>query len=568
MIDLTPIDVENLEEFSCLYNLRKDLHVFADYVSWHSVKRTTRGNHLPKADARRLAKLMSDPDALEYIDAEAWEMTWLKFIDKLALTLGFVNYSTEGQYRGYSSVELSYTDNYIEFKEKQYNRFLSMSLLKQERRLVEALVGDYSYGKNEFYVTGVMGCLDTFDGRGCAMGVMPYLNFERARIFLFDLLKSCECDVWYSTASLVAYLKNKHPYFLIPKKPKYKNNYGKKDGRYGNFKERYEDSDGWERERVHISEASRDAFERVEGRYIERFLENIPLILGYVSVAYDAAPASSDRKPSLNRLKAFKLNESFFKYMQGNIPEPKVVVQPNFELYIESEVYPAKTLDTLLPMTDLISEDTITILKLNKKKVAACLANDSALDIVTLLKRFSGRELPENVEIELKHWSDHSEMFVLYDGFSLLESDKTPSCVTSYSVERITPSLNIVRSPDELYSDIEKEEFVPIMIDHPRNAFNSGPENIKTVFKKPLAKKRAKKKQAYTLKRKTSITLYFPTQSLMERCRGILIKRMCPIEVDFNENTILYQEKDTAVVTAVIKELRKEYRITIDNIDA
>ena len=51
----------------------------------------------------------------------------------------------------------------------------------------------------------------------------------------------------------------------------------------------------------------RTAFERVEGRFVERFLEGIPLALGYVDVAY------SDEKdtvfPSINKLQAFRVTD-------------------------------------------------------------------------------------------------------------------------------------------------------------------------------------------------------------------------------------------------------------------
>ena len=73
-------------------------------------------------------------------------------------------------------------------------------------------------------------------------------------------------------ASLVEYLKKNHRYFLIPKKPQFKNDYVRKNGRYQNFRE---SERPWGKE-IEINESAPDAFDRVEGRYVERFLEGIP----------------------------------------------------------------------------------------------------------------------------------------------------------------------------------------------------------------------------------------------------------------------------------------------------
>jgi len=89
---LARIDVNGPDVFTNPCDLRKDLHVFVDYVANRDVKRSTRGNNLPKVDARRLAKLITDPDAVEQVEANA-QGTWLGYIDWLALKLGFVGQS-------------------------------------------------------------------------------------------------------------------------------------------------------------------------------------------------------------------------------------------------------------------------------------------------------------------------------------------------------------------------------------------------------------------------------------------------------------------------------------------
>ena len=67
-MDLELIDVAALDVATELPDLRRDLHVFVDYVRARKVKRSHRGNMLSKADAKRLARLVSDPDAVREAD--------------------------------------------------------------------------------------------------------------------------------------------------------------------------------------------------------------------------------------------------------------------------------------------------------------------------------------------------------------------------------------------------------------------------------------------------------------------------------------------------------------------
>src|SRR5215217_5194905 len=133
------IDVARLDVATALPDLRRDLHVFVDYVRTREVKRSHRGNALSKADAKRLARLLSDSDAVREVDEEG-SSAWLDFVDKVCLQLGFVHYDTKGQYAGYSSQEPSFPDNYIEFREKPYEQFLAAKAAKQESTLLELLV--------------------------------------------------------------------------------------------------------------------------------------------------------------------------------------------------------------------------------------------------------------------------------------------------------------------------------------------------------------------------------------------------------------------------------------------
>ncbi|MEA1868378.1 MAG: hypothetical protein U9N19_09830 [Thermodesulfobacteriota bacterium] len=562
-MNLARIDVNELDVFTNPCDLRKDLHVFVDYVSNRVVKRSTRGNNLTKVDARRLAKLITDPDAVEQVEENAWG-TWLDHIDWLVLKLGFVDYDTKGTYLGYSSSEPSYSNNYIKYQGKKYNRFMARSLQDQEQFILNTLIEHYSYSENELLQTGVRGCLNTFDTWGCATGVLPLLNFAKSRRLLLNILKRCESNVWYSFASLVQYLKSEHPWFLIPEKPLYKHPSNKLDGRYDNFREgkRYSGDE----KKISINDPN--AFEKVEGRYVERFLEGIPLTMGYLSVAYDR---HEDEKiyPSMNKLKGFKLSQDFLRFMHKDIIPPKVTVQPNFEIHVESVFYPAGIMAKLAPLADIVSSDTVSILKLKKKKVAAQLARNESLNVTDLLKDISGKNLPQNVLAELEEWAGHSQVFTLYDGFALLEGDKNLLFAKDFIVENIAPSLRIVRSPEELFSKLEEQELIPLLVKHRDKSLKPLPDKVKTIFAKTTkARPKRKKKERFVLKRKTSITLCFPTKSLFEKCRKALIGQRVPVEVDPSANTITYLSQHKALVASTLKTLEKDYVIRIEDIDS
>lgn len=147
---LASVSVDTMEQFQCPCNIRKDIHTYIEYVSERDIKRAYRDNSLSKTDTARLVKLLTYPlelnDKVTYSTAEIW----LNFIDDLAYNLGFVTYDTKGEYRGYSSYEPSFQDNYIEFKENEYRDFLDLSVNDQELFIFNKFVNTYSYDNNEF----------------------------------------------------------------------------------------------------------------------------------------------------------------------------------------------------------------------------------------------------------------------------------------------------------------------------------------------------------------------------------------------------------------------------------
>jgi hypothetical protein len=569
--NLTPTDIDEMSVVSNQYDLRHDLHAYVGYVQDRDVKRLHRSNELNRSDSKRLAKLMSDSSAIEEVEAEGYS-EWINYVDKLALVLNFTHYDTEGVYMGYTSSEPSFPDNYIDVDIKRYEEFVGLTLIEQEKKLLDVLEKKYLDDYNEFYTTGVLGRLSGFSTWGSATGIMPDLDIARARRFLIKVLQSCMPGVWYTTSSLIRYLKEHHPFFLIPEKPKYRYKGDVEKGRYGNFQER---KDKWGIGRQ-ILESDVDGFERVEGRFVERFLEGLPLILGYIEVAYSKKEYTGCL-PEINQLIAFQVNDMFLHVMSGDIIEPIITVQPNFEVHVESELYPVRILAQLTKLADVVAKDRTSILKLRKQKVLTQLSENEDVDVIRFLENLSAQKLPQNVRIELDEWIGASEAFTLYEKVVLIEGDKHLPEIDQFTIECISPTIKIVHSPDKVFSYLEQKELIPLRIKHSSSALTPLPDGVKTVFpgRDPgvsnaeanvIIKTRAKAKKPVTIKRDIQITFHFPAKELMEEFRNRLVAARCPVAADWSKSTLCFDKRYESEVKKVSKALKQDYIIQIEDI--
>ncbi len=544
--------------------MRRDLHVFVDFVRAREVKRSHRENALSKADAKRLARLLSDPEALPEVEEQGFS-AWVDFVDDVALRLGFIHYDTEGLYEGYSSRERTFPDNYIEFRAKPYEQFLAAKAAKQESTLLELLLEQEQGWASEFYRPSVLGRLDGFNQWGSALGVVPTLDFAAVRRFLLGLLAECPSDQWLSTSSLVDHLKKHHPFFLIPAKPRFKYEHEARSGRYGNF---HESKGPWGHE-IDIHESDPDGFERVEGRYVERFLEGIPLVLRYVDVAY----ARQDPKaiyPSLGYLQAFRVSDRLRRALTGRIVEPRVTVSPNFDVHVISETYPAGVLAQLAPFCEMVSQAASIVLKLTKQKVAAARAASPDLDVTGVLRALVGGELPANVVRELSDWSEYAEKFALYENYTVLETDKDLPAADPFTIERVAAGIRLVRSPDKLFDELELRELMPVRIKHGDQAFAPVPESARTRFPKGSAgrAKPREPKPRVTLTRITRVQLVCPDRELLDTLHGLLLECQCPTDVDRVNLTLTYSKQYESAVASAIRQLKTEYRLEIEDISS
>jgi hypothetical protein len=391
---------------------------------------------------------------------------------------------------------------------------------------------------------------------------VPTLSFPQVRRRLLDFLALLETGVWYRTVSLVAFLQRKDPFFLIPEVlPKAALRDGK--DRYQNFRERKGEGYGKEQQ---ITERSPQAFERVEGRFVERFLEGIPLSLGYVDLAYSKR-AAGDIHPSLGQLAAFRLTEIFGLAVKSRIAAPRVVVLPNFEVHVDSPVYPAGVISKLLPFCELVAEGPHTVFKLDRTKVAEAAAAGDCSSAAGLLRDLTSVQVPPNVEAELKAWTERSEAFTLYEGFGLLEAKADPAAAQRFIVARVGPGLSVVRSPGEVFDALEKAELVPQRIQHQESVLLRAPAGSSSLFaEERRPKAAAEKKPKAVLKRSVHYTLRFPDAAMLEAFRKAALDLSHVFPVEAKSLSVTYSRKDEETVRAALEKLRpqRDFRIEED----
>lgn len=89
---------------------------------------------------------------------------------------------------------------------------------------------------------------------------------------------------------------------------------------------------------------------------MKRFLEGIPLAMGYVDVAY--ADEKDTVSPSISKLQAFRVTDRGVCVLNQTIKEADITLLPNYEIHIDSLFYPARQLNRLMELCDVVHEDT------------------------------------------------------------------------------------------------------------------------------------------------------------------------------------------------------------------
>ena len=518
---ISAAEVGALEVFPAgAVDLRRDLHVFLRYVEAKGLLRTKRANHIPKTVARRLAKLLSwsgEADAVQ-ADGSGW---WSDRISHIARDLGLVSFDTKGVYEGYSSTEPSYPDNEVVIEAKAWRSYLRKSPLEKERALLRTLV---THLPSEFFAEATIVPGAVFDKSGCARGPASRMKLPKIRRRILDLLGTLETDTWYAFDDLVALLGARHPQLILDpetrepdaeslrrvrdwERQQRSGSYGRAGARgkkakasterpeivledlYANFRERDPVKPVWDGgTKRQLSEKTPGVFRRVEGRYLEFFLREIPYLLGFVDLGYrpDEDAHGLDVSPPFERLQAVRLSRRFASFQQADpdFGAVKVTVLPTFEVLVESDSYPETVLDRLEAIARPVREEgPLHTLRIDRKRVAAAVAEDERLMPAKLLEGLAGRPLPQNVIFDLDQSASRGTRLVLYEGFGVLEmlgdakAREAALAAAGDAVETALPAglegFALVRDPEHVFERLEGRHLVPERVHHPETGFAS-----------------------------------------------------------------------------------------------
>jgi hypothetical protein len=528
--------------------IRKDLYQFMNFIYYNEIKRTHRDNTIPKGAAKKLAKILSLKDEMDFVESHGYGY-WSDFISRLARGMKLVHFNTEGEYMGYSSRERSYPENYISLSEMEWKNYLALRDIEKEMALIKGL---YGITENEFYHKSTLMNTEKFSTSGSDGGAASKMKLSEVRNNLLDILYRLKPGVWYSITDMVRYLKEKYfnliinhnktedfeftyfklyglnkklsdkTYKLVKEKLgdkkfshdhliktlknfKLKNeeieiilNYAEDKQnsiKINTYKYFYEDP--WKRDKE-IQDMETDSFERVEGRYVPFFLEEIPFIMGFVELAYHKTVSDLYPQPYGN-MRAFRLTPKFFN-VYGKNPlynEVKVLVQANHEIVVEYHGYAEKEIDFLERYGKLKKDDAVLIFQLEKKYISDRVAAGEDIEkIIQDLKDISSVPLPENIITEMESWGSYGEKITLYRDYSLLEIEKGRQKDTGEPeeifrkkiIKKISPDIYLVKDGRYLFNYLENHEYLPVEFDHFKKAFNYKDKNYSAIKGAPSKK--------------------------------------------------------------------------------
>ena len=561
-----------------LINIRRDLLEFIDYVQSYGIKRSHRGNEIPKTDIKRLEKRLNVPEYLN--DTEDGKVVWIDWISWLALSLKLVSYDIKGVYAGHSSQEPSFPDNYIKTCTADIEQYLRISSADKEFKILEVLL---TKTPNEFYDAWLFGTQGRFSTSGRGINGASKMDLPLIRKSLLKILSTFPIDTPISFHSFVERVHKESPDLILKqgtaKQPKYYCFYEK----IYSTAVKAEALGRWENGSTEkeVDGKDSDAFTRVEGRYLAYFLEAIAVPMLYVNLEYDEEFLNGlhDRTPMLPCfIKSFTLTKKF-KTMQSQdiltLNYVKTTVTPDFKIFVEATLYPDKQLRQLEPYTQILVEDKYTTtLELSRKKTIQSLADNPSLqqplDILNLLVT----NIPKNVAADISEWTSQADKFIVYEGFGVLEIDKTaqdiPEGIRHTIKERIADNkisnIFLIANESSLFNLLEDAGLVPEKVNHSKNQINADKIKCSHRLSKGSKAQPVEKKSKQIEKVQINETAFIALKSE----NPIFFKKMkkafeemgvIPIQPDTKVGICFVPDKARPKLVTIIKNLSTEFQV-------
>ncbi|MBI5488129.1 MAG: hypothetical protein HY905_12420 [Deltaproteobacteria bacterium] len=471
---------------------RQVVYLFVDFVRREGLRRTHRENAIPKGPAAKLAGLLSWADEAAAVKEDGHGL-WSDKVSRVARDIGLVTFEVKGVYAGYSSQSESFPENDIEVNEKRLAAWLAQDPVKKERAILEALVRSTA---SEFFHHATLWEGERFDGFGCATGPASRMDLPAVRNGLLAILADLPVGDWLPVRGLIDLVHRQAPTLILDPKlreplaerwmpydqRKQKKTASKLEDLYTNFRE-HTVRDRWGQQ-DQLAESTPDVFSRVEGRYIQFFLEEIPWLCGFVDLALppERRPKPDDRVPPLEWIRAFRLTPRLRQVVRSDpeLARVKVTVLPNFEVVVEAPSFPDRELDALSPFCVRVKEDGPThLLRLDRKTVVTLAASrKTAPPVPEVLQRLAGTPPPANVAAEIRDWLGQADKLVVYEDCALVElrgaeglSASVRDELGALVAESCAREFLLARKPERTVSVLEQRGRAPLVVIHRKGRF-------------------------------------------------------------------------------------------------
>ncbi|MBI5488148.1 MAG: hypothetical protein HY905_12515 [Deltaproteobacteria bacterium] len=568
-------------------NLRRDIYLFVDFVRREGLRRTHRGNQIPKGPAAKLAGILSWPEEAAAVKDDGYGH-WSNKVSWIARTLGLVNFKIKGVYAGYSSQSESFPENDLEVVEKNFVAWLARDPMHKERAILEALVRTTG---SEFFHLSTLGKGERFGCSGSGVGPASRMDLPVVRNGLLDILADLPAGVWLPVSGLIEHVRRQAPTLILhpglrqpepePWTPydgrKPKKAVPKLEDLYTNFCE-VTARDRWG-EKGQLGEATPDVFSRVEGRYIQFFLEEVPFLCGFIDLALppERRAKPDDPCPPLESIRAFRLTPRLRQVVRGDpaISPIRVTVLPNFDVVVEAPSYPDRELDALAPFCLQIKEDGPThLLRLDRKTVVSLAASrKNPLRILETLEHLTGAPPPANVAAEIQDWLGHADKLVVYEDCALIELHGPDSLAAEVRSElgtlvagQCSPTVLLARQPERAMSVLEQRARAPVGVTHraDRFALCTGPLGARSAPPRPESPPERLKPKKHARLTVADLVGYRSDDPELLAAFHASLKPSVPCQLLAQEGLLVVPAADLPKVRAALKRLEDRFDVDLD----
>lgn len=429
-------------------SLRGDVFRLCRHLADAPVQLTRQERRIPMPRLRRLSALMS---VEEELDRVSYDTSWAVLVARVARELGLIHFDERKAARR------------MKLRPRKWQAYLSRSDMEREQALLEALM---QILPNEFYEPSPVVRSTRFDGAGRERFASAGLDRPAVRRAILAELSGLDAGRWYDFPSLVAHFKSRLPNLILdhtrrPSRPAADQDF------YARFRETTTEG----RREIHSS--MKDAYERVEGRYLAFFLETLPLILDLVELAFrpDRPGDGSCSPRGVGRLQAFRLTRRGKAILAGDTSyefRRALIILQDFDVHLEMPDFSEEPLLALEPYVALERVGHVYRGKLTRKQISkASLAGRDLDQFLDFLRQEAKEPIPQNVRHELREWATGTEKVVLYDGVGLLTAPgaagdlaEMPS-IASRLVAAPSADCLILWDPEGAYEELVSEGRVP-----------------------------------------------------------------------------------------------------------